>query len=113
MAQQPQPEEAHNGAHPRKNGGVPIADGVSNQGAGAGTPHFLINIGVGHHVERVRGRRPQPPTNQREEDQQNVVFPTLGLKHGGDGGNKEKFNDPRFCQRDIGLDRLHDILQLK
>ena len=97
----PQPEERSDRQRQTEHQGVAARHRRASQRATLGALHHLVDIGVGHTVQRVGAAGGQHPADQGVEDQDQVRRTTGGQQHGRDGGDEQQFDDPGLGQREI------------
>ena len=89
LTEQTKPQHTDDQQCPCKDGGLLLGYLVTDQRAGARTPHFLVDVVVGHHVERVCGAGAHPASEESCEDEPNVNFAAVSLEHRRDCGDQE------------------------
>ena len=73
-----------------------------------GALHHLVDVGVGHAVQRVGARCRQQPTDQRVQDQQRIHSSAVGQQHRRNGGDQQELDHPRLGQREVAEERGAD-----
>ncbi len=96
-----QPAERGDREHQTEDQRVPRRDRGLGQRAASGALHHLVDVGVGHTVERVGAGRGQHAADQGVEDQQRVNGAAVCQQHRRNGGDQQQLDHTRLGQRQI------------
>jgi hypothetical protein len=83
---------------------VTARHGGPSQGPTGGPLHHLVDVRVGHAVQRVGARGRQHPAEQGVEDQQRIDRAAVGQQHRRNRGDEQQLDHSRLGQRQVAED---------
>ena len=107
----PQPEERADRQRQPEHQRMTARHGGPGQRPTGGPLHQLVDVRVGHAVQRVGARRREQAAEQRVEDQQRIDGAAVGQQHRGDRGDEQQLDHPRLRQGEVAEERRADSVR--